>query len=46
MMSYHLPVLRTITRQSGGRCVLTTLFVGGLIFAGMLVVFSRSLSRS
>ncbi len=39
MISYHLPVLRNITRRllSG---VLTTLIVGGLIFIGMLVVLS------
>ena len=39
MINYHLPVLRTVTRQvlSG---VLTTLIVGGLIFIGMLVVLS------
>ncbi len=39
MVSYHLPVLRTLTRQLVA-AVLTTLFVGGLIFAGMLVVLS------
>ena len=39
MVSYHLPVLRTLTRQLLAG-VLTTLFVGGLIFAGMLVVLS------
>ncbi len=39
MVSYHLPVLRTVTRQLLAG-VLTTLFVGGLIFAGMLMVLS------
>jgi signal transduction histidine kinase len=39
MISYHLPVLRTVTRKvlSG---VLTLLAVGGLIFIGMLLVLS------
>lgn len=39
MVSYHLPILRTVTRQLLG-AVLTTIFVGGLIFVGMLVVLS------
>jgi signal transduction histidine kinase len=39
MVSYHLPVLRTVTRQLLAT-VLTTIFVGGLILAGMLVVLS------
>jgi signal transduction histidine kinase len=39
MVSYHLPVLRTVTRQLLA-AVLTTMFVGGLIFFGMLVVLS------
>jgi len=39
MVSYHLPVLRTVTRQLLAG-ILTTLFVGGLIFGGMLAVLS------
>lgn len=39
MISYHLPVLRTVTRQllSG---TLTTLFIGGLIFLGIMTVLT------
>ena len=39
MVSYHLPVLRTVTRRLLAG-VLTTIFVGGLIFSGMLIVLS------
>ena len=39
MVSYHLPVLRTLTRHLL-TIVLTTLFIGGLIFIGILVVLS------
>jgi signal transduction histidine kinase len=41
MISYHLPVLRRITRQVLG-AVLTTLIVGGLIFIGILVVLGAA----
>ena len=39
MVSYHLPVLRAVTRRLLAG-VLTTIFVGGLIFFGMLIVLS------
>jgi signal transduction histidine kinase len=39
MISYHLPVLRAVTRKLLA-AVLTTLIVGGLIFVGMLVVLT------
>ena len=39
MVSYHLPVLRTVTRRLLA-VVLTAVFIGGLIFAGMLVVLT------
>jgi signal transduction histidine kinase len=41
MISYHLPVLRNVTRRLTS-AVLTTLFIGGLIFIGMLVVLSAA----
>ncbi|HTP08342.1 MAG TPA: GAF domain-containing sensor histidine kinase, partial [Anaerolineae bacterium] len=39
MISYHLPVLRNVTRRIMS-AILTTLIGGGLIFVGMLVVLS------
>lgn len=39
MISYHLPVLRSLTRQML-TIVLTTLLISSLIFIGMLVVLS------
>jgi signal transduction histidine kinase len=39
MISYHLPVLRSLTRQVLS-IVLATLIIGSLIFAGMLVVMT------
>jgi signal transduction histidine kinase len=41
MISYHLPVLRTVTRKVLS-AVLTTLISGGLIFIGILVVLTVS----
>jgi signal transduction histidine kinase len=41
MISYHLPVLRRVTRQLMG-AMLTILTVGGLIFLGMLVVLGAA----
>jgi signal transduction histidine kinase len=39
MISYHLPVLRALTRKALA-IVLSTFFISGLIFAGMLVVLT------
>jgi signal transduction histidine kinase len=39
MISYHLPVLRTVTRRVLS-AVLSTLAVGGLVFIGILMVLS------
>jgi signal transduction histidine kinase len=41
MVSYRLPVLRVVTRRLLA-AVLTTIFVGGLIFFGILIVLSAA----
>ncbi len=41
MISYHLPVLRAVTRRILA-ITLTTVFIGGLIFGGMLVVLGMT----